>query len=242
MPVVYETGAGAFSGAVSTLDTAVFTIGSQTDRVLVVGVVFNTASETLNTVVYDPAGVNESLTAFDSQFAAGNLKLRFWYRINPTAGASKIVRATWSGTAIGEQAVGAALFSGAHQTTPLTNQTTNSGNSANPNLAAIGAAVDDDYLMDGVIAETEVSEDAGQTFVFKNGGLAFSVQDGSVAGDIMSWTTGPPGNWAQLGVRIAAAAAGGGGLALPWQPRHTNLQGPTGATMLPGGMTPPSKV
>lgn len=56
----------------------------------------------------------------------------------------------------------------------------------------------------------------------------------------MDWTgAGGPGDVCLLaGVRVTAAA----GVTLPWQPRHTNLSGPSGAIMLPGGMTPPSAV
>jgi len=39
----------------------------------------------------------------------------------------------------------------------------------------------------------------------------------------------------------AISDRGGAGLALPWLPRVTNLHGPTGAQMLPGGMTPPNR-
>jgi hypothetical protein len=55
------------------------------------------------------------------------------------------------------------------------------------------------------------------------------------------------GQWTQTSARAAVlvfaykVAGGGGGLTLPWQPRHTTIIGPSGL-VLPGGMTPPSKV
>ena len=206
MAVAFVDGNGAAGQLVSSLDTGTLTIGAEENKVLVAGVSFNTSSNTLSTVVWDPTGVNEPLAEFGTTYVVGNRKIAMFYAIAPSA-ATGIVRATWSGSSIGSQAVIAACFSGAHQTTPLTDSTTDTGSSSNASVAAITAATDEDMLFDAFMGVFEPTHDAGQTSVFLAAGGDWhgsSYQDGATAGDVMSWTAvGGPGTWLLRAVRIA---------------------------------------
>lgn len=213
MPVAYITGNGAASQLVSSLDTGTFTIGSQTDKALVVVVSWNTpVGETISSVVWDPAGVNEALTAFSSVYNVGNRYLRAYARVAPSAVTGGIVRCTWSGATIGAQGVTGALFSGVDQTTPLSDQTTATGTSTSASVT-VSAAGDDDYLIDIINSVVEPTVGADQTQVFQ-GAVgdyhATSVQDGSIASDALTWSMLSSDVWLQLAVRVNAASGGGG--------------------------------
>jgi hypothetical protein len=91
----------------------------------------------------------------------------------------------------------------------------------------------------GFSSPTSVNNNPGVHFALS---AAYLIQTTATLSD-PTWTISSS---AEGATRIATFKAGAGGepppVTLPWQPRHTNLWGPKGAHMLPGGMTPPSKV
>lgn len=203
------TGGGDTSVASATVTTTPFTVGAESNRVLIAIVFWISPDETLNGVTWD-IGSPQSFTACDAVFTSGNSHMRAWYLVNPT-GATDTVTATFSGSAIGTQGVAAALFSGAHQTVPCTNWTTATGTSATPALIAISAATDNDYLMDCVRNDSFndlYTPGAGQTEIFQEAEIAWSRQDGSESDDIMSGSLLGSAGWVMGGVRIAAAGGG----------------------------------
>jgi hypothetical protein len=216
--VAYVSGSGDTSSVVSSLSTGAFTVGSETDKVLVALIHWNTpAGETLSNVVWDAAGVNEALTKVGATFSSGNNRIECWRKINPSAGTSKVVTATWSGSTIGSQGVGAALFSGADQTTPVQTPNTNNASSASPTVTISTAPGVDDFSF-GIIFNDTFSDPGvsgtGHTSVFIEGAYGWGKRDGS-DGSTLDWTLAGSAGWFMMGARIINNSGGGGASAAP---------------------------
>jgi hypothetical protein len=210
MAVAFVTGS-AGSWQVSPGNTGSFTVGSETDKVLIAVTTIDTATESVSGVVWDPTGVNEAFTAAAAVVSSGNFKIRFWYLINPTA-ATAAVRATGTDV-IGSAAVIAGLFSGVHQTTPISVADITSANGTGTALTVtVPNASADDMIMDGVVAvENPLTLGANQTRIgttqAPNDNHTGSYQDGADGG-VMSYTASVSGNWFMAGARIVPTASG----------------------------------
>jgi hypothetical protein len=98
----------------TTLDVGSFQVNGF-QKVLVATIAFDDFSgESISSVVWDPAGVNEALTLQESLSVPG---LAVYSKIAPTD-ATAPVRVTFSGS-VSFVAMGAMLVNGAHQTTPF---------------------------------------------------------------------------------------------------------------------------
>lgn len=216
--VAYVTGTTIAGLAVTTLDTANITVGSESNRVLIVTVMeLDNGSDRVTGVSWDPSGTNEAFTACAAEAAAtgGQGRGRAWYRVAPTA-ATAPVRLTGDGTLL-QVGFTAALYSGADQTTPCADQTV-AGGTANTASVTVSNTAADGMVQDALIINAAgLAVDAGQTSIGTAGTggpstVGGSYQDGADGG-VMSWTLtsnlGEP--WGIVGVRIVAAAAGGGG-------------------------------
>lgn len=137
------------------------------------------------------------------------------------------------------------VLSGVDTSTPYGSVVSSTGND-NPSDTATGT--NDGLGIDAFVqrnADT-MTEGAGQSNAATLGtGTEGTIQCSSTkAGAVsltMEWTGNTSGDaYAHILIPMLASA-GGGGPTLPWLPRHSTLQGPSGATWLPGGMTPPNK-
>jgi len=88
---------------------------------------------------------------------------------------------------------------------------------------------DDDY-------ETEAIGQAGC-----DGLVGYKILTATEAAEEWNVTLGGGGASGAIVIAAFNGLGGGVGPTLPWLPRQTNLSGPTGAQMLPGGMRPPNK-
>lgn len=214
MAVAFIAGNGGATSLSLTCDTGTITIGAQPDKALIAIVTWNTpVGATISSVVWDPTGANQAMTAVAAASTIGNRSVRAYRLINPTAVTNGIVRATFNDSTIGSQAVFAAAFSGAHQTTPAQDYNSANGTSTSPSVT-IANATSDDMVMDSLIAAafTDGTPGANQTAIGAEsvaGDVHWaSYQDGADGG-VMSWTLNSSDAWLVGGVRIVAAAATG---------------------------------
>lgn len=214
MPVAFIAGNSAGSQLVSSLDTAPFTIGSESNKALLVIVTWTTpVGAAITSVVWDPAGANQSLSSVAAATTVGNRKVQAFFLVNPAAGTAKPVRVTWNDSTIGSQAIIAAAYSGAHQTTPYSDWTTANG-SASPITVTVPNVAADDMVMDGFMTAGIVGAiGANQTQIGSTvtpaEAHAGSYQDGANGG-VMSWTLDFADAWLTGALRIVPASAAGG--------------------------------
>ncbi|HEX9823253.1 MAG TPA: fibronectin type III domain-containing protein, partial [Actinomycetota bacterium] len=120
------------------------TVGSGSNRVLIVGVSIRKSAKTVTNVTY--GGVDGFTQAGTQTFDATDHRVEIWYKIVPTIGTANIV-VTLSGA---EDAVaGAVSFTGVHQTTPLGTFTGAGGNNQTP---TVDVASDGDELVLAVVS------------------------------------------------------------------------------------------
>jgi hypothetical protein len=96
----------------TTLDNGNLTIGSAANMVLVAQIVFRGAI-TSQTMVWDPAGANQSMSLIQTKSSAGSLVSQLWGLVAPVSG-NKICRAAWTTSQI--SFLNCTSFSGADQT------------------------------------------------------------------------------------------------------------------------------
>jgi hypothetical protein len=196
------------------------TIGSITNGVLVAFVGFFTGVTTVNSVVWDAAGTNQSMTLIGTLAVATNITVGIYGLVAPTTG-NKTLTATWTGTAT-ECFLASASYSGADQTggsTTFANankatgtassavSVTLSGGTANDMAVAIGG---DDNGNWSSGSDTQLWSSVGNDAYFAQYGA-------SSASKTITDTLSAASNWAIAAVNIKAVSAGGL-TAVPHQP------------------------
>jgi len=186
----------ASGSTVSTL-TWSHTVGSGSNRVLMVGTSLRDGNKTVTTVTYG----GTPLTRRGFQNGAGNAnRVEIWSLIAPSSGTANVV-VSLSGTI--DVVGGAISFSGVDQATPFGTFVSAQGTSTAPSVTATSAAgevVLDTLATDGDAASATVG--AGQT---EQWNLATGVAGGNVIGAgstepgassvVMSWTLGVSKQW-----------------------------------------------
>lgn len=210
MAVAFVAGnTGGNVGGANTVDTSTFSFTAGTNGVLVVGVSYTTpTSATISSVVLDPAGANVTLTSVASPAILSTRRIQFFYGIAPATIAAKLVRATFSDVSNGSAGIAAAYFTGANQTTPVSDFTSASGNSASP-LVTIPGVITGDAAMD-IEADQWVGSNtigSNQTIVGVERTPADNYDSSyklGANGSAMTWTLGSSALWFTAGVHIVS--------------------------------------
>jgi len=217
---------GSAGGSVTSLDTANLNV-TGSDLCLVVGV-GEAASVTREfTVVWDPAGNNESMTGEIADLDPGGyVGAELEFLDDPTA-ANAPARATWT-PAIDEVSIIAAFFTAAADVVTADNATDSFTTTGSALSSTPGNVVSGDMVVDFVAFATQaaISPGANQTEVgdvtsgsYNQTNLSY--QSGSDGG-VMSWTcTGQNYGAAQIALRIPDV--GGGGLGIPIVMHHRKM-------------------
>ncbi len=195
----------------TTLDLTTLTVsGSNTG---IIALISTTGVPTGVTVVWDPAGANQSLALIDSEAdpSGSQVTVFAFLLIAPTAG-NKTLRYTASGGGNQYVSIQAVALTGADQSTLITSADTlkNNGNSTTPTTGAVTSSSD---------GATFAATANNTVFVSSNNQtLIFSASTGGVGGsgtyalggstNTHSWTLSTNPNWACIGVHVIAFTAG----------------------------------
>lgn len=179
------------------------TVGSNSNRLLLVSVSFYGSSTSITSITYGTA----SLTRIGGIKDINQDQSEMWYLINPTSGTATIkVNFSTYVYPVG----GATSWSGVDQTAPLSNYTTASGYSKNPSVNVVsktGAVVEDNLA---AYSSSSPTVGSGQTQLWNT--VASSVELGASSTKpgadsvTMSWTFSLSRYWAIGGVSINPAA------------------------------------
>jgi len=198
----------AAGDGVTSLNTSNLTIGSGSNRALVVQINFSLKTITGLTVKWDAAGANQSLTqiiAANSDGAQGRSEL--WGLVNPVSG-NKALSLAWTGAS--EAVVAAVAWTNVKQSggaATFANATSNKGANNTPSVAITSKA--GNATMDASTSNFGAYSAPTQTEVYTREFLPVIDGAGSRAAGAASvthqWTlSGTPGNWVSVGVDIVA--------------------------------------
>lgn len=233
-------------------ETVAFNAGTGANRVLIVAVLWREEANSISGVTYNGVALT-SLGAKVTESAI--ISAQLWRLAGPASGSNNIQVTMGSGNNDSAGLISAWVANGVDQATPTDGYTTNQGNTttAGATSSVTVTSQTDDRVAVFMCARNDTDNDTATPTNYTErqdandgGGRMMELGDAAGAASVAAsalWTNGAGENfsWIALGVNVNADGGGGGGPQLPWLPRHTNLQGPTGAIMLPGGMTPPSK-
>lgn len=200
--------------SVSTGDTTNFTVASGE---AVVGLLMvRNSGVTGMTAVWDPAGSNESLTQVTSIVVNSGLMLFAFAKLNPTAGASKFIRFSWTGAgAYGANGLALAGMDTGSVGTTFVVATATSGNSGTSSITITSAT--DDLTLDFVAVDSAASVFSvpTQTQRVLNNAMtsqAFAASTAvGAASNTHQWTVSAAGPWGAIGLNIIRAGGVGGG-------------------------------
>src|SRR5579875_367965 len=184
-----------------------FTVGSQSNRLLIVGIAIATSGVTVasNGVTYN----GTTLTKLDSQLYKSNTEDdEFWYMVNPPSGANNVAVTLTGGS--GAYVAAAFSYYNVDQTTPFGTDTKNSGVGT---TASTTLATSANQLVVDVFASDTVNGNfnptAPQTSLYDYHatfpqGTASSVQSSGTS-TTMNWTDSLSDNWADIVVPLNPA-------------------------------------
>ncbi|MEK7556886.1 MAG: hypothetical protein AAB538_02830, partial [Patescibacteria group bacterium] len=116
------------------------TVGSGSDRLLLVGISQGNTAAVLTSVTWDQGGTNQAMTRINGVAQATDARVELWKLVNPTAG-NKTLRIV-SPSSVGV-AVGLVSYTGVDQTTPNdTSATAAGGAGTNPSVNVSSASGD----------------------------------------------------------------------------------------------------
>ena len=180
---------------------------SGTNRYVFVQVVNGQSTwPTINSIVWDPTGVNEALTVIATATRAPDVRTALWGRVNPTAKTGTMRISLSAGDANGTY-VAVSSFTGVHQTTPLGTAATATGAVGTTPTVTVTAATGD-LIVDAMgTKDTSGNKTAGpgqtERWDSFNGNAdgAGSTEAGA-ASVVMNWTGGVTEEWASVGVAL----------------------------------------
>jgi hypothetical protein len=217
-----DTTAVEGAGSVTSLTLSTLTVGSGSNRALLVVIGTNNNGETGMTVHWDSGGTNQAMTLIGSVAdAATSSKLYLWGLVNPTSG-NKTLSASW--TTACQAIIGAACFTGVDQTggsTSFAHVNASQGTPASTASQTVTSAVGD-YTV-GAFSDGGVSSwSAGNhTQWYTDAGNMSDNYLAMTATGAATVTYSATGNaataYAFVGCDIVAAA-GGAAAQVPYQP------------------------
>ena len=133
------------SGTSNTISS--HTVDAGSDRILVVGIAWRApGSNTVSSVTWDTAGVNEAFTKLRNDASPnGQLRTEWWYRAAPTAKTADITIVVNSMS--GRIAAGAANYQGVNQTTPVEAENGSGSNGATSLTTSVTTLTDNAWLV-----------------------------------------------------------------------------------------------
>jgi hypothetical protein len=201
--------------AVTTVDFTTLTTVAATS--IYVGLCFSTPPTTFPsaiTVVWDPAGVNQSFTQVPStliQVSSGNSDETVIFALdNPSAQGNKVIRASWTTTCDGY--ITAMSFKGSDTAGSAVNGITASGTSTTPTISVNSPA--GNFTFGCIISDSATFSSTNQTQLFiDNGGAAgngaANYTTGGGASTTLSANLGASGAWNYSACSVKAATAAG---------------------------------
>jgi hypothetical protein len=222
--VIDNTGQTAKGAETTSVTITNFVVGAGANRLLLVGVSWRQGSDTNHPtgVTFGATALAESGEYFDN--SNDNRGVSFWYLIAPASTTANIV-VTFSADNNRGVVIGAASFTGVHQTTPLgTFAHDRSASGTTPAITLTSATATDvgfavlTTSMGGTDATFTV--DSGQTQSWQDMETVAGTADNRSAGwylasagtsVVLSGVLGSARNWVTGGVLLKAAAEGGGG-------------------------------
>ena len=183
-------------------------VGSGSNRILIVGVSYNSSSVTTSTVTL---GVTP-LTKIGAQSGTSN-RAELWYMLAPPTGSGALAVSV---TPAREIAASSVSYTGVSQTTPLNTFASASGQGTTPAVNAPSAP--GELVVDTVSANGDASwlnPNAGQQsqWILQTGTLSFNVRSGGSTEPgasptvNMSWTLGFPTYWSIVAVSLKPGGA-----------------------------------
>ena len=157
-----------FANTATTRDL-VHTVATGTDRLLLVFVQWNSdgTPRSIDSVTWDEAGANESLTELGSVANGGSgddAHAAAWILVNPTVGASKNITVDWSGEVGGPQSIVAYTLTGVDQDHPIRDHAGEAFNDGNSfDVEAIFQTVSGDFVAGAATMEMGLASDADWT-------------------------------------------------------------------------------
>lgn len=201
-------------GTAATTNTVSVTLSSGTNRALVACIVWNNGGgETISSVVWDPTGANQSLTAIATEPQQGqSLACSIWGLVGYTPGTSKNLTVTFSSAVTSYLAP--ITYTGVDQTggtTTFRNAATNLGGSATASSGAITSATGD--MVVGACAGANGFITPSGTGIFNENsiGIGGGANTDNGAATVTLTFTLTSGNWGYAACDIKAA----GGAASP---------------------------
>lgn len=223
MAVTFDAQDKVQATTVTTVDLTTLTVGSGANRVLLARLHLG-GPTTARTVVWDPAGTNQSLTLIAEIANGSGPFTALWGLVAPTSG-NLVLRASW--TTSRSVVLGGIAWTGADQAggaTTFAHAATAIGTSTTPSItvtsAAGNAVVDASTDGDNYNSGTQTVDYIDNTSATAGGSRA-----AGAASVVMEWTIASSDNWASAGVDIVAAAAGGGATLPPASRQYMLVEG-----------------
>jgi hypothetical protein len=202
--------APADGNALTTIDLATLTVGSGSNRALIVQLCFS-AAVTITAVNWDALGSPQACGLISSQAASDGTNCMLYGLVAPTSG-NLTLRISWTGSA--DVIVNATAWTGVDQTGGGTSfvAATPATGSATPLTLTVSSATGNATMAVGVDNDsTHTASSQTETFndTAPNNVIGAGSQAAGSASNVHSWTQGTNKAWAMVGVNIVAAGAGG---------------------------------
>jgi len=209
-PPAFDNASSASNSSTSSTLTFSHTVGTGSDRLLLVGVVIRSSSTSVTSITY-----NSLALTYLSSVLSNDVRTELWYRKNPPSGAHNVVVTIGASRMM---AAGAMSFTGVHQTTTFGTAMTNANSNTAPTVNVSSAT--DELVVDVVgqrdpDAPNTLTAHASQAERFKkastsgsnaNVRLGGSTETGA-ATTTMSWTLSPGDDWGIIAVPLKPAPA-----------------------------------
>lgn len=205
MAVAFDAAASTIGTSVSSLTFAHTCTGS--NRLLIVGVSYGDATDTVSGVTYNSVAMTSVASANQ---AGAQVTAHIWRLIAPDTGANNVI-ITFTGT-VTEAVGGAMSFTGVDQTTPLGTAATNTGGAGSTTITVTVSSAADEIVVDTqVLNNAGATVDASQTARWDRDGSVLASGGGSTetgaASTVMSWDVPGGCSYATVGVGIKPAQA-----------------------------------
>lgn len=185
--------------------------GSASDRLLLVGVTMTGTGRTVSGITY--GGTPLTLVSAKYHTDTNEARSELWRLVNPAAGSANVV-VSITGAGANNTVVGAAAFSGVHQTTPLGTAATGEGLSLAATINVTSAADDLVFAMASHEGAGSYTQGSGQVERWDQGLSTVtgtgSTKAGAAGSVTMTSTFNSNEKWTMIGVPIKPAAVGGG--------------------------------
>ena len=210
MAVVLDAVNSNQGNSVATVDVSL-TLSSSSDFLFAGGGSSDNNAQGISSVVFEPAGDNQSFTKKWDSDRDGDLSSSGWYLIAPASTGARTIRFTWI-LLDDELVTGVFSFEGVHQTTPLGTEQTANGSSTTAQVTGI-VSDSDEIVVDNMYSFWNGGDvGTGQTEQWEELWGSITSGGGSTktgeASTTMTWTRTAAGagtKWAIGGVGIKPA-------------------------------------